>query len=90
MASKDSQIWAEMARRKVRFHKKEKWDKITLWGLFDWGAVSHLLKSGELVTNMKKENKIIWVQPSRVAWLNHIKPLIEKYSLPTLTQRAGW
>ena len=45
-----SEIWAEMARRKVRFHKDEKWDEIQLWGLFDWGDVSRLLKTGELKT----------------------------------------
>lgn len=83
-------VWAEMARRKVRFHKGEDWDKISLWGLFGWGDVSHLLKTGELITTMKKENRTIWVTPSKEAWETKIKPLIEQHTLEELTQLAGW
>ena len=89
MAKKDV-IWAEMARRKVQFHKDEKWDTIRLWGLFSWGDVSALLKTGELVTHMKKENKIIWVTPSKETWESKIKPLINKHTLPELSALAGW
>jgi len=84
------QVWAEMARRKVRFHKNEKWDKIKLWGLFSWEDVSNLLKTGELITDMRKENRIIWVTPSLESWEKHIKPLIKKYSLSRLSHLAGW
>ena len=83
-------VWAEMARRKVRFHPDENWDEINLWGLFDWGEVSKYLKTGELKTHMKKENKTIWVTPSKEVWENNIKPLIEKYTLDELTSMAGW
>lgn len=86
----NSLVWAEMARRKVRFHKNEKWSEITLWGLFLWGAVSHLLKKGLLITDMRKENRTIWVRPSREAWNKHIKPLIETHTLDELTRLAGW
>ena len=78
-----------MARRKVRFHKNEQWDKIKLWGLFAWGDISYLLKTGELKTDMRKENKTIWVTPSKEAWEKHIQPLIKRHSLPKLTQLAG-
>ncbi len=58
---RQQQIWAEMARRKVQFHPDEQWDHITLWGLFSWGEVSKLLKTGLLKTNMERENQTIWV-----------------------------
>lgn len=90
MALSKTVIWAEMARRKVQFHKNEKWDTIRLWGLFDWGDVSTLLKTGQLLTTYKKENQTIWVWPSKESWEKHIKPLIERYSLPQLKCRAGW
>ena len=84
------QIWAEMARRKVRFHADEKWDKVHLWGLFPWGDVRRQLDRGELITGMRKENRTIWVVPSKKAWEEKIRPLIEKYSLEELTSLAGW
>jgi hypothetical protein len=83
-------VWAEMARRKVQFHKNEHWNDIRLWGLFGWGDVSRFLKSGELITDMKKYHKTIWVTPSKECWEKNIKPLIEKYSLEQLTSMAGW
>lgn len=89
MKKKNEQIWAEMARRKNQFHANEQWDKITLWGLFSWGMVSHLVKSGELKTDMKKENKTIWVKPSPEAYEKNIKPLLT-YSNETLLKMAGW
>ena len=85
-----SVIWAEMARRKVQFHGNEEWQDIRLWGLFNWGDVSPLLKSGELVTDMNKENRTIWVRPSQTAWEEHIEPLIKAHSLEELTRLAGW
>lgn len=85
-----SEIWAEMARRKVQFHANEEWDTIRLWGLFTWGSISKLLNTGELITDMKKENHTVWVQPSKEAWETKIKPLIDKYSLDELTRLAGW
>ena len=87
---KVSQIWAEMARRKVRFHPDEEWDEIGLWGLFYWRDVKRQLDRGELVTHMKKENRIIWVWPSEEVWLERIKPLIEKHTLAELDELAGW
>jgi hypothetical protein len=88
--SKNGWIWAEMARRKVQFHNDEDWDKIRLWGLFQWGDISHLLKSGELTTHMKKENKTVWVLPSKEAYTTYILPLIQNNSLDDLTVMAGW
>lgn len=85
-----SEIWAEMARRKVRFHPDEEWNTIRLWGLFSWGCVSALLKTGELVTDMQKENRTIWVRPSPDAWERHIRPLVETKTLDELTSLAGW
>ena len=84
------EIWAEMARRKVLFHADEDWNEIRLWGLFDWNDVSRQLERGELITDMKKENKTIWVWPSKEAWENKIQPLIEKHDLDSLTRLAGW
>lgn len=83
-------IWAEMARRKVQFHPDEQWDEIKLWGLFSWGGVSHVVKTGLLKTDYTKENRTIWVTPSQEAWEKHIKPLIDAHTLPELLQLAGW
>lgn len=80
----------EMARRKVRFHKNEKWNTIKLWGLFRWSDVSPALKSGILITDMTKDNVTIWVRPSKEFWEGEIKPLIKKYTLDELTKVAGW
>lgn len=88
--TKNIKIWAEMARRKVQFHNDEKWNHINLWGLFNYGTVKRMLDSGLLKTGMRKENEIIWVQPSKEAWEKHIKPLIEKYNLEKLQFLAGW
>jgi len=85
-----SVIWAEMARRKVQFHAHEEWSSIRLWGLFNWGDVSPLIKSGELITGMTKENRTIWVRPSKEAYEKHIEPLIKRHSLEELTRLAGW
>lgn len=89
LSPKNLEIWAEMARRYKQFHKDEKFEDIKLWGLFNWGKVSHLLKTGELKTSYKKENKIIWVQPSKEALDKYIIPLL-KYDLKDLTKLAGW
>lgn len=86
----NTEIFAEMARRKVQFHPSEAWDKIRLWGLFAWGDVSHMLKDGRLITDMKKENKTIWVWPSVDCWYDDIEPLIKKHSLFELSRLAGW
>jgi hypothetical protein len=83
-------IWAEMARRKIQFHADEPWDKIQLWGLFGWGAVSSLIKRGLLKTNMKRENRVVWVTPSPEAYEQYIRPLLETYNLQELTFMAGW
>ena len=85
-----SWIWAEMARRKVRFHNIVEWDKIKLWGLFQWQDISKLVKKGKLLTDMKPENQTLWVRPTKESWEKHIKPLIDSYSLDELTRLAGW
>lgn len=90
MTQKDSIIWAEMARRKLAFHKDENWQDIKLWGLFQWGFVSHLIKTGQLITNMKKENKTIWVRPSEKAYNDFILPLLRCFTLKELEKKAGW
>jgi len=89
-AQKNTIIWAEMARRKLQFHNNTNWNEICLWGLFRWGFVSHLIKSGELITGMKKENKTIWVRPSTEAYHKNIEPLLALYTLDELTVMAGW
>lgn len=90
MTHKEQQVWAEMARRKVKFHSGEKWNQISLWGLFPWGMVSKMIKDGKLRTTMSKENKTIWVTPTEESWENHIKPLIETKTIHELTIQAGF
>lgn len=86
----NSVICAEMARRKLQFHAQDDWQSIRLWGLFSWGSVSHLIKSGELITDMKKENRVVWVRPSKEFYKNCIEPMLSKYDLEELTEIAGW
>jgi hypothetical protein len=83
-------VAAEMARRKMQFHRDENWDEIRLWGLFNWDEISHLLASGELHTHMIKENRAVWVTPSESFWLEYIKPLVDSFSLDELLKLAGW
>ena len=82
-------VYAEMARRKKQFHANEDWKTIKLWGLFNWGDVSKLIKNGELLTNMKKENKIVWVYPSEKCYKENIEPLLH-HSIEFLESMAGW
>jgi hypothetical protein len=88
MSRKDAFVWAEMARRKKQFHPNEEWNEIHLWGLFAWGSVSHLLKSGALITDMCKCNKTIWVRPSEEAYRQFIEPLLSE-PLDILMVKAG-
>lgn len=89
---KNKIIYAEMARRKVQFHKNEDWSTIKLWGLFSWGAVSRMINDGRLKTpsTYTRENKTVWVYPTAEVYEKHIKPLIEKYTLEELTTMSGW
>ena len=84
-----SQMWADMARRKVQFHSKEDWKTIRLWGLMMWGDARPYLEKGLLLTDMKKENHTIWVRPSEEAYHKFIEPLLDK-PLTELLSLAGW
>jgi hypothetical protein len=88
-SNKNRIIWAEMARRKNLFHPNEEWNTIKLWGLFSWGMVSRLIKSGELITDGKRENKTVWVRPSVDAYKQNIEPLLG-HSIEFLSSMAGW
>lgn len=82
----------EMARRKVQFHKNEKWNTINLWGLFRYGYIKRALEKGYLINHLgyKPENRLYWVIPSKEFWESDIKPLITKHTLKELTALAGW
>lgn len=84
-------IAAEFARRAKQFHPDEEPMKINLWGLFSWGAISKLIKSGEIIPNngFTKINKIIWCKPSQDFYDKEIKPLME-LPLDKLSRMAGW
>lgn len=89
MTKKEQTVWYEMARRKKAFHADKDWRGIKLWGLFLWGEVSALLKRGDLLTDMRKENKTIWVWPSEEAYTKYILPHLDK-PLAELERLAGW
>jgi hypothetical protein len=82
-------VWAEMARRKKQFHAAESWESIRLWGLMSWEDAKPFLLSGELLTDMRRENETIWVRPSPEAYQTKIAPLL---GLPVadLQRLAGW
>lgn len=84
-----AQIAAEMARRKLQFHRNEVWDQITLWGLFSWGTVSWLIQTGQLRTHMSRRNKTVWVTPSPEFYEQRIKPLLRR-PLSEVATLAGW
>jgi hypothetical protein len=75
----------EFARRKIRFHKDTYWKDIECFGLFTFGSVSKYLvgnpanikgfKGNYIKTNMRKENKIIWCQPTDEFWDKYIQPI---------------
>lgn len=75
----------EFARRAKFFHPNEEPFSITLWGLFSWGAISKLVKSGEVILNegYRKENKIIWCKPSKAFYDKWVKPFMS-YSVEDL------
>ena len=88
---RESEVWAEMARRKLQFHADEEWQDIKLWGLFSWGGIKKQRDNGELLCpGYARENRTIWCYPSNEAYEKHIKPLLEKYTLAELQTMAGW
>ena len=78
----------EFARRKIRFYRDENWKNIKLFGLFCWSDVSKYLvgnpsnikgfKVGYIKTDMRKENKIIWCQPTDEFWNKYIQPIFNR------------
>lgn len=78
----------EFARRKIRFYRDENWKNIELFGLFCWSDVSKYLvgnpsnikgfKVGYIKTDMRKENKIIWCQPTDEFWNKYIQPIFNR------------
>jgi hypothetical protein len=82
-------VWAEMARRKLRFHADEDWDKIQLWGLFEYRDISQLIEGGELKTYTNPMNRTVWVKPSESAYRAYIEPLLSR-SIDELENLAGW
>lgn len=88
-------VWAEMARRKLQFHKDEDWFNINLWGLFNKSDIRAQLEKGELeFSGWPQEYKYRrgpqWVKPTPLGYNSYIKPLLEKYTLAELTKMAGW
>lgn len=85
-------VAVEMARRKKVFHKGVQWDKINLWGLFDYQSIKSHLKSGKLINhlNYKKENKIFWVIPSKEYYLQSIKPIVDNFTTNQLQESFYW
>ena len=84
------QIYAELARRYILFHADEDPHKIRLWGLAQWGHVSKYLKTGEMITGMKKENRTIWFRPRPDLIETHILPLVNNLSVEELRHLSGW
>ena len=79
-----SEDWVavDMARRKVVFHNNEAWDKIDLWGLFDYKDIKKHLVAGKLINhrNYTPENRTYWVIPSKDYWEHSIKPIVERFT----------
>ena len=89
----ENKIWAEMARRKVRFYNNKNWSDINLWGLFAPSDIKPQIKRKELLAHngiMPQNSHLGWFIPSKKAYNEFIKPLIDKYTLDELTAMAGW
>jgi len=88
---KDDLIAVEMARRKVVFHYYEKWDTITLWGLFRYKNIKKHIDDGKLINNLnyKPKNLTYWVIPSKEYWENAIEPITKKFTKDEL-QDTFW
>lgn len=82
-------IIREFAFKYVKFHDGEDWKSIKCFGLFNWGNVSPYLvgnpshlknwKKGVVKTDMRKENKTIWCQPTEDFWNDYIFPYIKNH-----------
>lgn len=84
-------IAAEFAWRARIFHEKTRDPmKIALWGLFSWGSVSRLIKSGEVIPNpgYTKAHKTIWCRPSQEFYDKHISPMM-KLKIGEIAEIAG-
>lgn len=78
----------EFARRKIRFHKDENWKDIKHFGLFYWSDISKylvgnpsnikLFKGDYIKTDMRKENKIVWCQPTEMFWNKYVQPIMNR------------
>lgn len=80
-------VAVEMARRRKAFHKNEKWDKITLWGLFYKTDVLRHLKKGWLKPHGEYGFRCLgWYQPNKEYWEQHIKPIVLKFTLEELQE----
>ena len=78
----------ELARRYVEFHDGKDWQLIKLWGLGQWGSVSKLIKSGELITTMRKEHKTIWYYPSEDFYNSLVIHAIAEYRQDTRPNKS--
>lgn len=78
----------EFARRKIRFYENIYWKDIKQFCLFSFGSVSKYLvgnpanikgfKGNYIKTNMNKENKVIWCQPTDEFWNKYIQPIFDR------------
>lgn len=86
LAKKDW-VAVEMARRKKVFHKNEKWNEITLWGLFTPSRIRSKLKCGKLISYKETKYKGTgWYSPSKEYWEKSIKPIVDKFTLEELQE----
>ncbi len=81
-------VAVEMARRKKVFHPAEKWDQISLFGLFDYKHIKKHLKDGRLLNhlNYNPANVTYWVKPSKKYYEECIKPIVDKFTVEELQE----
>ena len=69
-------VTIEMARRKNKFHKKENWQDIKIWGLFYKSDITRYLKNGWLIPHSDYGFRCLgWYYPSQEYWESSIEPL---------------
>lgn len=75
----EREVLGELLRRYICFHYDEDMETIKLWGLFQWGQVYQMIKKKYMLSDGKRENKIIWSWPNKTIIREILKPALGFY-----------
>lgn len=75
----EQEVLGELLRLYICFHYGEDMETIRLWGVFQWGQVSQMIKKKYMLSDSKRENKIIWSWPNKTIIHEILKPALSFY-----------